>query len=170
MCGIAGIVRWKKQPDSDAEIREMTAAVADRGPDGVGFYRRDGVALGHRRLAIIDPELGIQPMADENETVWITYNGELYNFRELKAQLQSHGHRFVTNSDTEVVIHAYQEWGPECVTRFRGMFAFAIADFGKRVLFLARDQLGIKPLYYRVSRDYLGFASELSALRKIDDA
>ncbi|PYS84880.1 MAG: asparagine synthase (glutamine-hydrolyzing) [Acidobacteria bacterium] len=170
MCGIAGIVRWKKQPDSDAEIQRMTAAVAHRGPDGVGFYRRDGVALGHRRLAIIDPELGVQPMADEDKTVWITYNGELYNFRELKAQLKSKGHRFVTDCDTEVVIHAYQEWGVDCVTKFRGMFAFAIADFRQRVLFLARDHFGIKPLHYRVGNEYLAFASELSALRKVDDA
>lgn len=169
MCGIAGILRWKGAPQRDGEIEAMTAAIAHRGPDGVGSFRRDGVALGHRRLAIIDPELGIQPMSDPSETIWLIYNGELYNFRELKKQLEDRGHKFVTHSDTEVVIHAYQEWGPECVRKFRGMFAFAIADFQKRVLFLARDQLGIKPLYYRLGDGYLAFASELAAIRKVDD-
>lgn len=168
MCGIAGIVR--RESASQAEIERMTRAIAHRGPDGVGFYRRDGVALGHRRLAIIDPELGIQPMSDQEETIWIIYNGELYNFRELKTELEALGHRFVTNSDTEVVIHAYKQWGAECVKRFRGMFAFALADFNERVLFLARDHFGIKPLYYRLSDNYLAFASELPALRQVDDS
>jgi asparagine synthase (glutamine-hydrolysing) len=108
-------------------------------------------------------------MSDEDEMLWITYNGELYNFLELKEHLEKKGHRFVTHSDTEVVIHAYQEWGAECVTKFRGMFAFALADFRERVLFLARDHFGIKPLYYRVGDGYLAFGSELSALRKVDD-
>jgi asparagine synthase (glutamine-hydrolysing) len=169
MCGIAGIIRWKGNPQRAGEVERMTAAIAHRGPDGVGFLRREGVALGHRRLAIIDPELGIQPMANEDETVWITYNGELYNFPELKSELQSKGHRFVTHSDTEVVIHAYQEWGPECVRKFRGMFAFALADFRRRQLFLTRDHLGIKPLYYRVGDGYVAFGSELPALRQVDD-
>ena len=169
MCGIAGIVRWKRPSSDDGEIQRMTAAVSHRGPDGLGFYRRDGVALGHRRLAIIDPELGIQPMSDEKENIWLTYNGELYNFRELKAELQQFGHKFQTNSDTEVVIHAYQQWGVECLKRFRGMFAFAIADFRERRLFLARDHFGIKPLYYRVGDGYVAFGSELSAIRQVDD-
>jgi asparagine synthase (glutamine-hydrolysing) len=147
----------------------MTAAVSHRGPDGVGFLRRDGVALGHRRLAIIDPEGGHQPMSNEDETLWITYNGEMYNFLELKEELQAKGHRFTTHSDTEVVIHAYQEWGPDCVKRFRGMFAFALADFRKRKLFIARDHFGIKPLYYRAGAGYLAFGSELAALRQVDD-
>lgn len=168
MCGIAGIVR--RSPASQSEVERMTRAIAHRGPDGVGFYRRDGVALGHRRLAIIDPELGIQPMSDQEETVWLIYNGELYNFRELKTELESYGCRFVTNSDTEVVIEAYKKWGPECLKKFRGMFGFALADFRNRVLFLARDHFGIKPLYYRLGKDYLAFASELSALRQVDDS
>lgn len=169
MCGIAGIVRWNQSPPDRSEIERMTAAIAHRGPDGVGFLLRDNVSLGHRRLAIIDPELGIQPMSNGDGSVWITYNGELYNYRELKHELQQQGHQFVTNSDTEVVIHAYQQWGPECLQRFRGMFAFALADFGNRKLFLVRDHFGIKPLYYRIGRNYLGFASELAALREIDD-
>jgi asparagine synthase (glutamine-hydrolysing) len=148
----------------------MTAAIAHRGPDGVGFLLRDGVALGHRRLAIIDPEGGRQPMSNGEETIWITYNGEMYNYLELKEELRKKGHRFLTNSDTEVVVHAYQEWGAECVKKFRGMFAFGLADFRERKLFLARDHFGIKPLYYRVGEGYLAFASELSALREVDDA
>jgi asparagine synthase (glutamine-hydrolysing) len=170
MCGIAGILRWTDELLCEGEVERMTSAIAHRGPDGVGFLKREGVALGHRRLAIIDPTLGQQPMSNEQETSWITYNGELYNYKELREELRQKGHRFVTNSDTEVVIHAYDEWGPDCVRKFRGMFAFALADFRKRKLFLARDHFGIKPLYYRVSDDYLGFASELSALRQIDDA
>ncbi|PYS24705.1 MAG: asparagine synthase (glutamine-hydrolyzing) [Acidobacteria bacterium] len=169
MCGIAGIIRWRGALQRHGELERMTAAVAHRGPDGVGFLRREGVGLGHRRLAIIDPELGIQPMSDEDESVWITYNGELYNYRELKDQLSKRGHRFVTNSDTEVVIHAYAEWGADCVKKFRGMFAFGLADFRSRKLMLARDHFGIKPMYYRVGDGYVGFASELSALREVDD-
>ena len=163
-------MRWSGNVPDPSEIERMTAAVAHRGPDGVGFLRRDGVALGHRRLAIIDPEGGHQPMSDAEGAVWITYNGELYNYLELKEELQGKGHRFVTNSDTEVVIHAYLEWGAECVRKFRGMFAFGLADFARRKLLLARDHFGIKPLYYRVGPGYLAFASELAALREVDDA
>lgn len=147
----------------------MTAAISHRGPDGVGFLRKDNVALGHRRLAIIDPELGVQPMSNADETLWLTYNGEMYNFLELKDELKQKGHQFVTHSDTEVVIHAYQEWGVDCLRKFRGMFAFAIADFRNRKLFVARDHFGIKPLYYRVGKDYFAFASELTSLREVDD-
>ncbi|HJQ32173.1 MAG TPA: asparagine synthase (glutamine-hydrolyzing), partial [Pyrinomonadaceae bacterium] len=133
-------------------------------------YLREGVGLGHRRLAIIDPELGQQPMSNADETLWLTYNGEMYNYIELKGELARLGHRFVTNSDTEVVIHAYDEWGAACVEKFRGMFAFALADFRSRKVFIARDHFGIKPLYYRVGDGYLAFASELSALREVEDA
>jgi asparagine synthase (glutamine-hydrolysing) len=168
MCGIAGIIRWS-EPLRDGEIERMTKAIDHRGPDGVGFLRRDSVALGHRRLAIIDPETGQQPMPNQDETVWLSYNGEMYNFHELRDELEQKGHTFDTRSDTEVVIRAYEEWGPECVKRFRGMFAFALADFRQRKLLLARDHFGIKPLYYRVNKDYFAFASELAALRKVDD-
>jgi asparagine synthase (glutamine-hydrolysing) len=170
MCGIAGIIRWKGNPPAQSELERMTAAISHRGPDGVGFLRRDIVALGHRRLAIIDPELGHQPMANEDESLWITYNGEMYNYIELKQELIQKGHQFVTNSDTEVVIHAYQEWGVDCLQKFRGMFAFTLADFRTRKLFLARDHFGIKPLYYRMGNGYVAFASELAALRQVDDA
>jgi asparagine synthase (glutamine-hydrolysing) len=170
MCGIAGIVRWQDKLLNRAEIERMTAAINHRGPDGVGFLCRDSVSLGHRRLTIIDPETGQQPMANADQTVWVTYNGEMYNFLELRGELQQKGHCFETRSDTEVVVRAYEEWGPECVTRFRGMFAFALADFRQRKLLLARDHFGIKPLYYRVGDGYFAFASELAALRQVDDA
>jgi asparagine synthase (glutamine-hydrolysing) len=148
----------------------MTAAISHRGPDGVGFLCRDCVALGHRRLAIIDPEAGQQPMSNDDETVWLTYNGEMYNFLELRAELEQEGHHFETRSDTEVVVRAYEAWGPECVKRFRGMFAFALADFRNRWVLLARDHFGIKPLYYRLGDGYFAFGSELTALRQVDDA
>lgn len=148
----------------------MTKSIAHRGPDGEGIHVRDGIALGHRRLSIIDLELGKQPMTNEDGEVWITFNGELYNYRELRKELETSGHVFRTHSDTEVIIHAYEQWGEECVRRFRGMFAFGMADFRRKQVFLARDHFGIKPLYYRVGRDYVAFASELSALRQVKDA
>ena len=169
MCGIAGILRWEGPPPAEAEIEAMKQAVAHRGPDGSGVYLRDGVALGHQRLSIIDVGGGRQPMSNEDGTVWITYNGELYNFRELRRTLEHRGHRFATHSDTEVIVHAYEEWGTAAVERFRGMFAFAIADFRNRRLFLARDQFGIKPLFYRRGSGYVAFGSELSVIRAVHD-
>lgn len=168
MCGIAGILRWDGTPVRRFEIECMTRAVAHRGPDGEGFLVRDKVALGNRRLAIIDLETGQQPMCNEDETIWVTYNGEIYNYRELRDELRQRGHCFTTRSDTEVILHAYEEWGPQCVQKFRGMFGFGLVDFGNRQLFLARDHFGIKPLYYRVGSEYLAFASELGALRQVD--
>ena len=170
MCGIVGIIRWGTLPVSAGEIQRMTDAVAHRGPDGQGTLVRDGVALGHRRLAIIDLEAGAQPLSNEDGTIWVTYNGEIYNFRDLARELTALGHVFRTHCDTEVIVHAYEEWGDDCVRRFRGMFAFGVADFRRRRVLLARDHFGIKPLYYRVGSDYLAFASELSALRAVDDA
>jgi asparagine synthase (glutamine-hydrolysing) len=163
-------MRWNGTLPSQREVERMTAAVAHRGPDGVGFLLRDNVGLGHRRLAIIDPQLGQQPMSNGDQSIWITYNGEMYNFLELKEELSQKGHKFLTHSDTEVVIHAYQEWGVACLKKFRGMFAFALADFRNRQLFLARDHFGIKPLYYRVAQNYIAFASELTPLREVDDS
>jgi asparagine synthase (glutamine-hydrolysing) len=144
----------------------MTASLAHRGPDGSGTVIRGEAGLGHRRLAIIDLESGRQPIGNEDGTVQITCNGEIYNYVELRHELQQKGHRFATRSDTEVVVHAYEEWGLACVQRLRGMFAFALADFAKRRLVLARDHFGIKPLYYRLRPGRLTFASELSALRR----
>lgn len=169
MCGIAGIVRWGRWP-TYAEIDAMTAAVAHRGPDGSGTLLRGPVALGHRRLSIIDVKDGRQPMGNEDGSVQVTFNGEIYNHAELRRELEGSGHRFRTRCDTEVIAHGYEEWGDACVERFRGMFAFGLADFLRRKVLLARDPFGIKPLYIRRSADYLGFASELPALRCIDDA
>src|SRR5690242_7480355 len=161
MCGIAGIVEFAGRSPSRSEAEAMTARVRHRGPDGQGLHVEGPVALGHRRLSIIDLVSGSQPMTNEDGQVWITYNGELYNFSELRNELKAAGHTFRTSSDTEVIVHAWEEWGEACVERFRGMFAFAIADYRRRVLFLARDHLGIKPLYYFHSRHRLAFASEL---------
>lgn len=169
MCGIVGIIRTDHAPVSPDVLEAMTASVSHRGPDGEGIEIRDEVGLGHRRLAIIDLETGQQPMGNEDGSVQVIYNGEIYNYLELRHELQQKGHRFVTRSDTEVIVHAYEDWGPECVQKFRGMFAFGLVDFSKGRLVLARDHFGIKPLYYRIGSGYLAFASELAALGLVDD-
>ncbi|MBK9120622.1 MAG: asparagine synthase (glutamine-hydrolyzing) [Phycisphaerales bacterium] len=168
MCGIAGIVRWQGARPAPDEIERMTAALAHRGPDGAGTLLRGPIALGHRRLSIIDLATGCQPMGNEDGQVQITFNGEIYNYRELTQILRERGHTFRTTSDTEVILHAYEEWGDACVERLRGMFAFGLVDFPRRRLLLARDPVGIKPLYYRRGTDYFAFGSELSALRAVD--
>jgi asparagine synthase (glutamine-hydrolysing) len=170
MCGIAGILRWAGPPIQQEEIEAMTRALAHRGPDGEGFYLREGVALGHRRLAIIDLEGGRQPMSNETGTIWLTFNGEIYNYRELREQLVTRDHHFVSRSDTEVIVHAYEEWGTDAFKKFRGMFALVLADFQNRRLVLARDHFGIKPLYYYVGKHSFAFASELAALREVREA
>ncbi|MEO7328381.1 MAG: asparagine synthase (glutamine-hydrolyzing) [Minicystis sp.] len=164
MCGIAGVLRWGDSASLESEIQAMTRAVAHRGPDGEGHWVGERVALGHRRLSIIDPQGGAQPMWDETGKVGITFNGEIYNFRELRAELAQKGHAFRTRSDTEVLLHAYLEWGTACAPRLRGMFAFAVVDLEQRRLFLARDHFGIKPLVYRRDESAFAFASEINAL------
>ena len=139
MCGIAGFLELSERAPNMRETELMTNSLKHRGPDGQGTHVQGPVALGHRRLSIIDLVSGSQPMTNEDGQVWITYNGELYNFAELRTELKSAGHTFRTSSDTEVIVHAWEEWGEACVERFRGMFAFAIADYRRRVLFLARD-------------------------------
>ena len=168
MCGICGILQLGAlTPPGVIEV--MTTRLSHRGPDGKGLHRLHPIALGHRRLSIIDLRTGAQPMSNEDGQIWVTYNGELYNFRELRSQLQTAGHQFRTASDTEVIVHAWEEWGEKCVERFRGMFAFVIADHRRRELFLARDHLGIKPLYYFQTRKTFAFASELQSLRAHED-
>jgi asparagine synthase (glutamine-hydrolysing) len=165
MCGIAGILDLRGRPVADAEIKAMIGSIRHRGPDDEGHYVGDGVALGNRRLAIIDTSrAGHQPMAVEDGSLLITYNGELYNFPELMPVLEARGHRFHSHTDTEVVLHAYEEWGPACLERFNGMFGFAIWDTRRRRLFLARDRFGIKPLYYAFHDSRLLFASEIKAM------
>ncbi len=164
MCGIAAVLRQGAKVDQ-AEITAMTRALAHRGPDGEGVWLHENLALGHRRLSIIDPELGAQPMTSADGRCTITYNGELYNFKELREDLRLRGHEFRTQSDTEVILAAYQEWGTKCVEEFRGMFAFCIADLRRRRLFLARDHFGIKPLFYMATPSIFACGSELSALK-----
>ena len=167
MCGIAGIVRWDHAPVFEHEIRSMCSAMAHRGPDDEGIYLGDGVALGMRRLSIIDVDNGRQPVSNEDGSVWIVFNGEIYNYQELRRDLERSGHTFRTASDTETIVHLYEELGPRCVDRLRGMFAFAIWDMPRRQLLLARDRLGIKPLYFAERDGELLFSSELKPILQL---
>lgn len=163
MCGIAGIIDSASAPERGL-IERMNRIMHHRGPDGEGYYLDGPVALGHRRLSIIDLSGGKQPLANEDGTVWITFNGEVYNFQELRNELIEKGHRFVTRSDTETIVHAWEEYGEKCVERFRGMFAFAVWDQRKQKLFAARDRLGKKPFYYWYDGKRFLFASEIKAI------
>ena len=167
MCGIAGIIRWNQSPVNEGEIRSMCRSMAHRGPDDEGIYLKDGVALGMRRLSIIDLAHGQQPISNEDGTVWIVFNGEIYNYAELRRDLESRGHVFKAASDTETIVHLYEEYGDRCVDHLRGMFAFAIWDEKDRRLLLARDRLGIKPLYYAERDGEIAFASELKPILEL---
>ena len=187
MCGIAGLVTWGETVDPMA-VSRMLKILHHRGPDQNGYLFADlcgnrmlrqgdcpraedipffpNLTLGHARLSILDIAGGAQPLANEDETVWVTFNGEIYNHHELRERLKECGHRFATShSDTEVIVHAYEEWGDDCLLMFRGMFAFAIADFRRKRLLLARDRFGVKPLYYHMGSSGFTFASELGAVR-----
>ncbi len=166
MCGIVGIFDINERREIDRELlSKMNETQFHRGPDAGGLHTEPGVGLGHRRLSIIDLSSGKQPLFNEDNTVAVTYNGEIYNFRELSRELKARGHSFRTHCDTEVIVHAWEEWGEECVQHFRGMFAFAVWDRNRDTLFLARDRLGIKPLYYALLRNGMFvFSSELKAL------
>lgn len=166
MCGISGIFDLNERREIDRSLLEkMNDVQAHRGPDGFGYHYEPGLGLGHRRLSIIDLIGGKQPLFNEDGSVAVTYNGEIYNFQSLATELVSRGHEFRTRCDTEVIVHAWEEWGEKCVDRFNGMFAFAVWDRNQRTLFLARDRLGIKPLHYALTPDgYLLFASELKGL------
>jgi len=165
MCGIAGVYNLNGEPVPTSLLKRMTDVIAHRGPDGEGQYTDGPVGLGNRRLAIIDlSPAGQQPLSNETGEVVITYNGEIYNYQQLRVELQALGHRFQSQTDTEVIVHAYEQWGGDCVTRFNGMFAFAIWDRKHQQIFLARDRYGIKPLYYYCDGDYFTFGSEIKAL------
>ena len=164
MCGIAGIVRADEAPVDRDLLQRMNEAIRHRGPDEDGFYFNDGVGLAIRRLAIIDLKTGQQPIHNYDRTKWLVFNGEIYNYREVRAQLEKLGHKFYTDSDTEVVVAAYDEYGTDCPKHLRGMFAFAIWDERDKSLFLARDRVGKKPLLYAHLGEQLVFASEFSAL------
>ncbi|HVM61580.1 MAG TPA: asparagine synthase (glutamine-hydrolyzing) [Verrucomicrobiae bacterium] len=165
MCGIAGKLNYRGGAGVDADLlQRMTRTLSHRGPDADGYYVQENVGLGHRRLSIIDLSTGDQPLANEDETVWVIFNGEIYNYQELRDRLTRRGHVFRTKSDTEVLVHLYEEHGPEGVEQLRGMFAYAIWDTRRRRLFVARDRVGIKPLYYCDDGRTLWFASELKAI------
>ena len=165
MCGIVGIVRLDPNDTVDeARLMQMRDVLHHRGPDDEGLWVEGPVGLGHRRLAIVDVAGGHQPMANEDQTVWIVFNGEIYNHAALRPELEAKGHRYRTRSDTETILHLYEEEGERCVERLQGMFAFAVWDRVRRRLFLARDRLGIKPLYYASTERALLFASEIKAI------
>jgi asparagine synthase (glutamine-hydrolysing) len=168
MCGISGFFHYDRTRPADlATLRRMRAVTSHRGPDDQGEYLEGPVALGFNRLSIIDLSGGHQPMCNEDGSVWIVFNGEIYNFAELRAQLMARGHRFRTRSDTETIVHAWEEYGPGCVSRLRGMFAFVIWDARQHRLFGARDRMGIKPFYYYNDGNLFAFASEIKALLEV---
>src|SRR5215470_7217242 len=169
MCGIAGIVRVDGRPVLEREIRAMCGAMTHRGPDEEGVFLGEGVGLGMRRLSIIDLANGRQPVSNEDGSVWVVFNGEIYNYRELRALLIRRGHVFRTASDTEVIVHLYEDFGSKAVSYLSGMFAFAVWDERRRQLLLARDRLGIKPLYYTQAGGDLVFASELKPILQLPE-
>ena len=166
MCGICGIVHPDQAPVEADTLQAMNAAITHRGPDSDGFYHVPGVGLGMRRLAIIDLNTGDQPIANEDESLWIVFNGEIYNFPQLRQELEHRGHQFRTHADTEVVLHLYEEYGHKCVEHLRGMFAFALWDESQQQLYVARDRFGQKPFYYTLQNGGFYFSSELPSLLK----
>jgi asparagine synthase (glutamine-hydrolysing) len=165
MCGIAGIFEFGGDARIEPSVlRRMCEVIAHRGPDDDGFFVQGGIGLGMRRLSIIDLATGHQPIGNEDGSIWIVFNGEIYNHRALRESLKSRGHGFRTQSDTETIVHLYEEYGNDCVRHLRGMFAFAIWDAKRKSLFIARDRLGIKPLYYRLNSETFIFGSEIKAL------
>ena len=169
MCGIAGIYSISAKRVYPHEVQAMCDAMVHRGPDDAGYYVDERIGLGMRRLSIIDLKTGHQPVQNEDGSIRVVLNGEIYNYRELRTDLERRGHRFYTQTDTETLVHLYEEFGDECVTRLRGMFAFGIWDEKRKSLFLARDRLGIKPLYYTEAGGRLLFASELKVLLQMPE-
>jgi asparagine synthase (glutamine-hydrolysing) len=169
MCGIAGFVTSRPGDPQSTIVERMTTVLEHRGPDAFGYHQDAWAHLGHRRLSIIDLSTGQQPMTNEDRSLWIVYNGEIFNHASVRPELEGAGHRYRSHCDTETVIHAYEEFGPDCVKRFRGMFAFALWDQNKRTLFCARDRMGIKPLYYYWDGRLFAFASEIKALLQHPD-
>ncbi|HYM22078.1 MAG TPA: asparagine synthase (glutamine-hydrolyzing) [Vicinamibacterales bacterium] len=170
MCGIAGKFNFDaNRPVDRSCMSAMTSVITHRGPDSDGFHTSPGLGLGFRRLSIIDLSTGDQPIANEDGTIWVIFNGEIYNFADVRSELLARGHRFRTHTDTEVIVHAYEQWGDEAVDRFRGMFAFAVWDELRRRLLLVRDRLGVKPLYYCVTAHGVTFGSEIKSLLEDPD-
>ncbi|MDD3101652.1 MAG: asparagine synthase (glutamine-hydrolyzing) [Patescibacteria group bacterium] len=168
MCGIVGTVNLDQKLVDKKDIEKMVKIIKHRGPDDEGYFIDKNVGLGHCRLSIIDLSMaGHQPMTNENETLWIVFNGEIYNYLELRKELEKCGHIFVSNTDTEVILHAYKEWSEKCLEKFNGMWAFAIWDKNKKELFCSRDRFGIKPFYYFFDGKIFTFASEIKALLEL---
>src|SRR5579863_1832575 len=168
MCGICGQFNFGTgAPVERRDIERMAAAIAHRGPDDEGFHLAGSLGLGFRRLSIIDLKGGHQPMSDREESIWVVFNGEIYNFKELRSELESHGHVFRTRCDTEVIVHGYKQWGDEVLNRLNGMFGLAVWDVRQRRLLLARDAFGIKLIYYRLDKGSLWFGSEMRAVRAV---
>src|SRR5262245_586914 len=164
MCGIVGIVSFSGAPVDEARLVRMRDVLRHRGPDDEGIWAQDAVGFGHRRLSIIDVQAGRQPMSNDQATVWLVFNGEIYNHAILRRRLEDHGHKYRTRSDTETIIHLYEDEGECAVEQLHGMFAFALWDRSRRHLLIARDRLGIKPLYYAITPRELVFASEVKAI------
>ncbi|MFH0859839.1 MAG: asparagine synthase (glutamine-hydrolyzing) [Candidatus Altiarchaeota archaeon] len=164
MCGIVGAYNFRGENVAEDDLRRSASLLTHRGPDSDGFYCEKNTGLGFRRLSIIDLKTGDQPIHNEDERIWVIFNGEIYNHLQIREELEGKGHAYYTNSDTETIVHAYEEYGIDCVKKFNGMFAFAIWDSKSRRFFLARDRLGIKPLYYLLDSDRLIFASELKSI------
>ncbi|PYS36719.1 MAG: asparagine synthase (glutamine-hydrolyzing) [Acidobacteria bacterium] len=169
MCGIAGLFSLRGKPVSEDEVQAMCDAMVHRGPNDDGYYAAPEVVLGMRRLSIIDVAGGHQPVHNEDGSVWVVFNGEIYNFTGLRGLLERQGHRFYTSTDTEVIVHLYEQYGESCVDKMRGMFAFALWDERRKTLVLARDRLGIKPLFYTVVDGRLAFGSELKAVLQLPE-
>ncbi len=170
MCGICGVLYSDRERSvSPSDLKSMTDSIRHRGPDDEGFHIDGNCGLGFRRLSIIDLSSGHQPISNEDGTIWIIFNGEIYNFRELRVNLQARGHRFRTKTDTEVILHLYEDLGTRCVEFLRGMFAFALWDATRRRLFCARDRFGIKPFFYYIDGQQFAFASEMKAIFRLPD-
>src|SRR5258708_18972098 len=167
MCGICGVLELRGGRFREEDLQAMCNTLLHRGPDDHGEFQAGPIAFGFRRLSIVDLVGGHQPMTNEDGTLWIVFNGEIYNHRELRPALEQCGHRYATNSDTETILHLYEEYGADCVHHLRGMFAFAIWDTRRKQLFCARDRLGIKPFYYAIVGNRFAFASEVKALLEI---
>ena len=165
MCGIAGQLRFDGASVDGLLVRDMCDAIVHRGPDDSGYYVNGAIGLGSRRLSIVDVAGGHQPVTNEDATVWVVFNGEIYNFRELRKGLCERGHTLSTQSDTEVIVHLYEDFGVDCVKYLNGMFSFALWDVSRHRLFIARDRVGEKPLVYALDERRLTFASEISAVR-----
>ncbi len=167
MCGIAGILNLRQSEPSPIDVLvQMIGSLEHRGPDESGIYRDAHVGMASTRLSIVDVAQGQQPLSNEDGTLWIVFNGEIFNYPDLRRELEGHGHRFATHCDTEVILHAYEQWGPTCLDQLNGQWALAIWDADRRELFLARDRMGIRPLFYTMDQDRLIFASEIKAIRQ----